>query len=76
LKHRAANASLFPALHTFCGPTAEYRFLKPAWWIAVTLTWLAKRPVPNPCLQGEVLEKLEAAFEAEIFIDSARTESK
>jgi len=76
LKHRAANAALFLALHTFCGTTDDYRFLRPAWWIAVTLAYLEKKPVPDPGLQGEVLEKLEAAFEAEISIDSASTEPK
>jgi hypothetical protein len=66
LKHEAANAAMFLALHTFTGTTDEYRFLKPAWWIAVTITWLDKRPVPEPGLQGEVLERLEAAFEREV----------
>ncbi len=76
LKHEAANASLFLALHTFCGTTDDYRFLKPAWWIAVTITWLHKKSVPEPGLQGEVLEKLEAAFDAEISSHSKSTERK
>lgn len=66
LKHRASNASLFLALHTFAGTSDEYRFLQPAWWIAVTLSWLDKNPTPAPELQGEVLEQLDAAFDAEI----------
>ena len=66
LKHEATNAAMFLALHTFCGSTDDYRFLKPAWWVAVTITWLNKKPVPEPNLQGEVLERLEAAFEREI----------
>jgi hypothetical protein len=72
LKHQATNAALFLALHSFCSTTDEYRFLKPAWWIAVTTTWLDKRPVPEPRLQGEVLEKLEATFEHEIESESAK----
>ena len=74
LKHEAANASLFLALHTFCGTADDCRFLKPAWWIAVTITWLAKKPVPDSGLQGEVFERLENAFEAEISIDSKSTD--
>jgi hypothetical protein len=71
LRHEAANAAMFLALHTFCGTTDDYRFLKPAWWISVTITWLDKRPVPEPGLQGEVLERLEAAFDREIESESA-----
>lgn len=76
LKHRAPNAALYLALVSFTGPTPEYRFLEPSRWIAVTLAYLDKKPDPDPGLQSRVLEKLEAAFEAEISIDSASTEPK
>jgi hypothetical protein len=76
VKHRAPNAALYLALVSFTGPTPEYRFLQPSRWIALTLAFLDKKPVPDPGLQDRVLEKLEAAFEAEIFIDSASSELK
>jgi hypothetical protein len=72
LKHRASNAPLFLALHTFAAAADEYRFLQPAWWIAVTVAYLDKKPVPEPSLQGEVLERLETAFEAEITAEEIR----
>ena len=70
LKHEAANAAMLLAMHTFYGTTDDYRFLKPACWIAVTISWLDKKPVPEPGLQGEVLERLEAAFEREVESES------
>ena len=66
LKHRALNAPLFLALHTFAGDTNEFRFPEPAWWVAVTVAFLENKPVPEPALQGEVLKRLESSFEAEI----------
>ncbi len=71
LKHRAANAPLFLALHTFAGSTDECRFLQPAWWIAVTIAYLDKKPVPEVALQGEVLERLEEAFDLEMAAEEA-----
>jgi hypothetical protein len=76
VKHRAPNAALYLALVSFTGPTPEYRFLQPSRWIALTLAFLDKKPVPDPGLQGEVFERLEAAFDAEIIIDSASSELK
>jgi hypothetical protein len=71
LKHRAANAPLFLALHTFVGSPGECRFLQPAWWIAVTIAYLDKKPVPEVALQGEVLERLEEAFDIEMAAEAA-----
>jgi hypothetical protein len=76
MKHRAPNAALYLALVSFTGPTPEYRFLEPSRWISVALAYQEKKLVPEPSLQGEVLEKLEAAFEAEIAIESEGSESK
>jgi hypothetical protein len=71
LKHRAANAPLFLALHSFSGSAGEYRFLQPAWWMAVTIAYLDEEPVPEVALHAEVLERLEAAFDVEMAAEAA-----
>jgi hypothetical protein len=62
---------LFLALHSFSASTDESRFLLPAWWIAVTIAYLDKRTVPEVALQGEVLERLEEAFDVEMSAEAA-----
>ena len=71
LQHRAASAPLFLALHSFSPSTDESRFLLPAWWIAVTIAYLDKRTVPEVALQGEVLERLDEAFDVEMSAEAA-----
>jgi hypothetical protein len=64
VKHRAPNAALLLALASFTTSSPPYRFLDPSRWIALMFAFRDKKA--NPGIQGEVLERLEAAFEAEM----------
>jgi hypothetical protein len=66
VKHRAPRAALYLALASFTRASPAYRFLDPSRWIALAFAFRDKKPTPGPGTQGEVLERLEAAFEAEI----------
>jgi hypothetical protein len=65
-KLRAPNAALYLALASFTRSSPAYRFLDASRWIALCFAFMNKRAVPDPGVQGEVLERLESAFEAEI----------
>ena len=49
-----------------------YRLLDPSRWIALCFAFMNKRAVPDPGVQGEVLVRLESAFDAEIGENCAR----
>jgi hypothetical protein len=66
VKHRSPNAALYLALASFTRVSPAYRFLDPSRWIALCFAFMNKRAVAGAAVQGEVLERLEAAFEAEI----------
>jgi hypothetical protein len=66
VKHRAPNAALYLALASFTRASPAYRFLDPSRWIALTFAFRDKKPAAEPGAQGEVLERLEAAFEEEM----------
>jgi hypothetical protein len=66
VKHRAPNAALFLALASFTTSSPAYRFLDPSRWIALVFAFIDKKALAEPGIQGEVLERLEAAFEAEM----------
>jgi hypothetical protein len=65
VKLRAPNSALFLALAAFTGSSPAYRFLDPSRWIALAVAFTDKKAAPDPAIQSEVLERLEAAFEAE-----------
>ena len=66
VKHRAPNAALYLALASFTRASPAYRFLDPSRWIALAFAFRDKKSVADSGIQGEVLERLEAAFEAEM----------
>ena len=66
VKHRAPNAALCLALASFTRASPAYRFPDPSRWIALMFAFKDKKPTADPGAQGEVLERLEAAFEAEM----------
>jgi hypothetical protein len=66
VKHRAPNAALYLALASFTRASPAYRFLDPSRWIALMFAFRDKKGVADPGTQDEVLERLEAAFEAEM----------
>jgi hypothetical protein len=73
VKLRAPNSALFLALAAFTGSSPAYRFLDPSRWPAPAFAFTDKKAAPDPAIQGEVLERLEAAFEVEI-MPSANTD--
>ena len=66
VKHRAPNAALYLALASFTRASPPYRFLDSSRWIALSFAFRDKRAVAEAAIQTEVLERLEAAFAAEI----------
>jgi hypothetical protein len=64
--HRAPNAALYLALASFTRVSSAYRLLDPSRWIALCFAFRDKKTVAEAAMQGEVLERLEAAFEVEI----------
>jgi hypothetical protein len=66
VKHRAPNSALYLALASFTRASPAYRFLDSSRWIALTFAFREKRAVAEAAIQSEVLERLEAAFAAEI----------
>jgi hypothetical protein len=66
VRHRAPNAALYLALASFTRASAPYRFLDPSRWIALCFAFVDKRAAAETAIQGEVLERLEAAFAAEM----------
>jgi len=66
VKHRAPNSALYLALASFTRASPAYRFLDSSRWIALSFAFKDKRAVAEAAIQSEVLERLEAAFAAEI----------
>jgi hypothetical protein len=66
VRHRAPNAALYLALASFTRASPPYRLLDASRWIALCFAFRDKKAVAEAAIQAEVLEKLEAAFEAEI----------
>jgi hypothetical protein len=66
VKHRAPNSALYLALASFVRASPAYRFLDSSRWIALAFAFRDKKTVAEAAIQGEVLERLEAAFAAEI----------
>jgi hypothetical protein len=66
VKHRAPNSALYLALASFTRASPAYRFLDSSRWIALSFAFRDKRAVAEAAIQSEVLERLEAAFAAEI----------
>jgi hypothetical protein len=66
VKDRAPNAALHLALASFTRASPAYRFLDPSRWIALWFAFRDEKAVAEAAIQGEVLERLEAAFAAEI----------
>jgi len=66
VKLRAPNAALFLAFSTFTRASPAYRFLDPSRWIALCFAFREGKTAPDPAIQGEVLERLEAALAVEI----------
>jgi hypothetical protein len=64
--HRAPNAALYLALSSFTRASPAYRFLDPSRWIALCFAFRNRRAVAESAIQNEVLERLEAAFDAEV----------
>jgi hypothetical protein len=54
------------ALASFTRASPAYRFLDSSRWIALSLAFKNKTAVAEAAVQSEVLERLEAAFAAEI----------
>jgi hypothetical protein len=65
VKLRAPNSALFLAVAAFTGSSQAYRFIDPSRWIAIAFAFTEKKAAPDPAIQAEALERLEAAFEAE-----------
>jgi hypothetical protein len=66
VKLRAPNSALLLALASFTRSSPAYRFLDPSRWIALAFAFTEKKAAPDPAIQSEALERLEAAFEVEI----------
>jgi hypothetical protein len=66
VKHRAPNSALYLALASFTRASPAYRFLDSSRWIALSFAFRDKTAVAEAAIQSEVLERLEAAFAAEI----------
>jgi hypothetical protein len=66
VKLRAPDAALFLALSAFIRASPAYRFLDPSRWIALCFAFRDEKAAPDPAIQGEVLERLEAALAIEI----------
>jgi hypothetical protein len=66
VEHRAPNAALYLALASFTRASPPYRFLDSSRWIALSFAFREKRAVAEAAIQSDVLERLEAAFAAEI----------
>jgi hypothetical protein len=66
VKLRAPNSALYLALASFTRASSPYRFLDSSRWIALSFAFREKRAVAEAAIQSEVLERLEAAFAAEI----------
>ena len=66
VQHRAPNSALYLALASFTRASPAYRFLDSSRWIALSLAFKNKTAVAEAAVQSEVLERLEAAFAAEI----------
>jgi hypothetical protein len=66
VKDRAPNAALHLALASFTRASPAYRFLDPSRWIALWFAFRDKKAVAEAAIQGEVLERLQAAVAAEI----------
>ena len=66
VKHRAPNAALYLALASFTRVSPAYRFLDSSRWIALSFAFRDRKAVAEVAIQSEVLERLDAAFAAEI----------
>jgi hypothetical protein len=66
VKGRAPNSAICLALAAFTRASPAYRFLDSSRWIALSFAFRDKRAVAEAAFQSEVLERLEAAFAAEI----------
>lgn len=66
VQHRAPSSALYLALASFTRASPAYRFLDSSRWIALSFAFKNKTAVAEAAIQSEVLERLEAAFAAEI----------
>lgn len=66
VKNRVPHAALYLALSSFTRASPAYRFLDPSRWLALTFAFRDGERVADISVQREVLERLGAAFEAEM----------
>ena len=66
VRHQAPHAALYLALSAFTRASPPYRLLDPSRWIALCFAFKDGQAVAESAIQGEVLERLEAAFAAEV----------
>jgi hypothetical protein len=66
VKYRAPGAALYLALASFARASPAYRFLDSSRWIALMFAFRDKKPAPDRGIQGEALQRLKAALEAEM----------
>ncbi len=66
VKNRVPDAAFYLALACFARSSPAYRFVDPSRWLALMFAFQGSETLANPGIQGELLEKLEAAFGAEI----------
>ena len=66
VKLRAPNAALYLAFSSFTRASAAYRFLDSSRWIALCFAFADRREFAEAAVQNEVLQRLEAAFAAEV----------
>jgi hypothetical protein len=66
VKDRAPNSALYLALAAFTRASPPYRFLDASRWIALCFAFREKRTVAETAVQGDVLQRLEAAVALEI----------
>ena len=66
VKYRAPRAALYLALASFTRASRGYRFLDSSRWIALMFAFRDKKPAADAGIQRDALQRLEAAFEAEM----------
>jgi hypothetical protein len=66
VKNRVPSAALYLALASFTRASPAYRFIDPSRWLALSFAFERGQTVADVNLQHEVLERLEATFEAEM----------
>jgi hypothetical protein len=72
VRHQAPNAALYLALSSFTRASPAYRLLDASRWIALCFAFRDKKALAESAIQGEILERLEATFAAEINENHAR----